>query len=294
MEKIKSPIKISVKDLDAYSDQLYNEILNDAFYPTLVEEGWNNLEIKKNVTKFKEYLDDMHKAKEIKTYEDCIKKNMTQRLVLVRNGTLIERNFETLKPFKDYTDFLNHFFVYDFTSLPTDANLEKCIKSLTKDINNKLKNGRWIYLYGAPRSGRSYASFALLRRLYSMKKYKNYSYGFADSILRFKQLNELYFTDKSYFNELLNQYSNVDFLVIDNFGSEYKNELIRDTILLPIIQERNAKNKLTIFTSDFNFDEVEELYTFKKYGKDIISKKIFDLIRTKCNGLVDAGSLALY
>lgn len=294
MEKIKSPIKISVKDLDAYSDQLYNEILNDEFYPTLVEEGWNNLEIKKNVTKFKEYLDDMHKAKEIKTYEDCIKKNMTQRLVLVRNGTLIERNFETLKPFKDYTDFLNHFFVYDFTSLPTDANLEKCIKSLTKDINNKLKNGRWIYLYGAPRSGRSYASFALLRRLYSMKKYKNYSYGFADSILRFKQLNELYFTDKSYFNELLNQYSNVDFLVIDNFGSEYKNELIRDTILLPIIQERNAKNKLTIFTSDFNFDEVEELYTFKKYGKDIISKKIFDLIRTKCNGLVDAGSLALY
>ncbi len=294
MEKIKSPIKISVKDLDAYSDQLYNEILNDEFYPTLVEEGWNNLEIKKNVTKFKEYLDDMHKAKEIKTYEDCIKKNMTQRLVLVRNGTLIERNFETLKPFKDYTDFLNHFFVYDFTSLPTDANLEKCIKSLTKDINNKLKNGRWIYLYGAPRSGRSYASFALLRKLYSMKKYKNYSYGFADSILRFKQLNELYFTDKSYFNELLNQYSNVDFLVIDNFGSEYKNELIRDTILLPIIQERNAKNKLTIFTSDFNFDEVEELYTFKKYGKDIISKKIFDLIRTKCNGLVDAGSLALY
>ena len=32
MEKIKSPIKISVKDLDAYSNQLYNEILNDDFY----------------------------------------------------------------------------------------------------------------------------------------------------------------------------------------------------------------------------------------------------------------------
>lgn len=294
MEKIKSPIKISVKDLDAYSNQLYNEILNDEFYPILVEEGWSNVEIKKNVTKFKEYLDDMHKAKEIQTYEDCIKNNMTQRLVLVRNGSLIERNFETLKPFKDYTDFLNHFFVYDFGNLPTDATLDKCRKDLVKEINNKLKYGRWVYIFGGARSGRSYAAFALLRKLYSMKKYKDSSFGFADSILRFKQLNELYFTDKSYFNELLNQYANTDFLVIDNFGSEYKNEMIRDTILLPIIQERNAKNKLTIFTSDFTFDEVEELYTFKKYGKDIISKRIFDLIRTKSNGFVDAGSLAIY
>lgn len=273
MEKIKSNIKYSTNDLADYSKELYNNILNDDLYPVLVKEGWENSEIQKNVSKFKEYLEDMHKAKEIKTYEDCIANNMTQRLILVRNGKLIERNYETLLPFKEHTDYLNHFCVYDFNNLPSDASSRKCVKSLFNAISNKLKAGCWIYLYGAPRSGRSYAAFGILNDLHKMKKYKESTFGFADSILRFKQLNDLYFTDKQYFNELLTNYSNVDFLVIDNFGSEYKNELIRDTILFPIIQERHAKNKLTIFTSDFTIEEVKELYSFKKYGRDIVSEK---------------------
>lgn len=294
MEKIKSNIKYSTNDLADYSKELYNKILNDDLYPVLVKEGWENSEIQKNVSKFKEYLDDMHKAKEIKTYEDCIANNMTQRLILVRNGKLIERNYETLLPFKEHTDYLNHFCVYDFNNLPSDASSRKCVKSLFNAISNKLKAGCWIYLYGAPRSGRSYAAFGILNDLHKMKKYKESTFGFADSILRFKQLNDLYFTDKQYFNELLANYSNVDFLVIDNFGSEYKNELIRDTILFPIIQERYAKNKLTIFTSDFTIEEVKELYSFKKYGRDIVSEKIINLIENKCKGMVETGSLALY
>ena len=189
MEKIKSNIKYSTNDLADYSKELYNKILNDDLYPVLVKEGWENSpvlvkegwensEIQKNVSKFKEYLDDMHKAKEIKTYEDCIANNMTQRLILVRNGKLIERNYETLLPFKEHTDYLNHFCVYDFNNLPSDASSRKCVKSLFNAISNKLKVGCWIYLYGAPRSGRSYAAFGILNDLHKMKKYKESTFGF--------------------------------------------------------------------------------------------------------------------
>ena len=101
MEKVKMNIKISNNDLKEYSNTLYNEIQNDKFFSRVKEEGWTDLEIKNNVTKFKEYLSDMHKAEDIKTYEDCLRNNMTSRLVLIRNGNIIERSYETLKPYQD-------------------------------------------------------------------------------------------------------------------------------------------------------------------------------------------------
>ena len=170
MEKIKSNLNISTNDLKEYAKELYNQILNDEFYHVLVEEGWNQEEIFNNVTKFKEYLDDMHKAQSIKTFEDCLKYNMTQRLILVRNGKFIDRDYITLLPFKEYTEYLERFVARDFGSLPTDADLDKCMKKLKNGILGEFKKNKWVYLYGVQRSGRSYAALAFLNYIYKKRK----------------------------------------------------------------------------------------------------------------------------
>ena len=162
MEKVKMNIKISNNDLKEYSNTLYNEIQNDKFFSRVKEEGWTDLEIKNNVTKFKEYLADMHKAEEIKTYEDCLKNNMTSRLVLVRNRNIIERSYEPLKPYQDYIDYISKFFYADFGDLPHDASFNNVIKRIKSSLGRNYKSNKWAYLSGTLRSGRSYAALAFL------------------------------------------------------------------------------------------------------------------------------------
>ena len=50
--------------------------------------------------KFSEYLSDIKKARKIRTYEDCLKANMTQRLILVRNGKILEAGKSVYEPSK--------------------------------------------------------------------------------------------------------------------------------------------------------------------------------------------------
>ena len=71
MEKVRMTLKISNNDLDEYRKELFNKILNDPNYKVIVDEGFSNEEIYKNVTKFDEFLEDIKIAQKIKTYDDC-------------------------------------------------------------------------------------------------------------------------------------------------------------------------------------------------------------------------------
>ncbi len=62
-------------------------------------------------------------------------------------------------------------------------------------------------------------------------------------------------------------YINVDVLVIDDFGDEYKNEFIRDSITLAILNGRARNNLITIFTSAFNFNEISDMYSINVEGR---------------------------
>ena len=104
----------------------------------------------------------------------------------------------------------------------------------------------------------------------------------------------MYFKDRTYFNELINSYSEVDFLLFDNFGSEFKNEIIRDTILYPIIKTRLTNSKTTIFTSDFLLDEVKALYTFSKWNHpDYINDQLFEALN-KAVSQLEVSNIPLY
>lgn len=292
MEKVKMNIKISNKDLKEYSDSLFNSIQNDSFYPKLKEEGWSDLEIKNNVTKFKEYIDDLHLAQKIKTYEDCLKYGVTNRLILVRNGNVIERNFEPLKPYKEFTDFITRFYYADFSKDLISASFSKIYKNHQKLIAQKLRNDKWIYLKGVMNTGRSYSALSIIKRAY--QKNRNLNFGFIDCQYRIKEANDLFFKNKTDFNELIESYSTLDILIFDNFGNEYKNELIRDMIVYPILQNRLANNLKTIFTSDFDLEEIRQLYTFKKGQNDIIANRLYSLLKEKTDGEIDYGNLKLY
>ena len=82
MEKVRMTLKISNNDLDEYRKELFNKILNDPNYKVIVDEGFSNEEIYKNVTKFDEFLEDLKIAQKIKTYDDCKAFNKFERIIL--------------------------------------------------------------------------------------------------------------------------------------------------------------------------------------------------------------------
>ena len=291
MEKVRMTLKISNNDLDEYRKELFNKILNDPNYKVIVDEGFSNEEIYKNVTKFDEFLEDLKIAQKIKTYDDCKAFNKFERIILYRNGDIIEKQFIPLIPYQDYLDAIKKFVIRDFPSGDEEAKWKDLPTGIKKFIAQKVKENKWVYLYGAVRSGRSYAASAMANHKY-IKECE--TIAFLNCPLRFKELSELYFKDSPYFKELMNEYSNVDYLVLDDFGSEYKNELIRDSILIPLLKARITNKKITSFTSDFKIDDVRRLYTFKKDNNTIMLDQLMDLLQNNCGKEIITSNLTLY
>ena len=210
---------------------------------------------------------------------------------MYRNGDIIEKQFIPLIPYQDYLDAIKKFVIRDIPSGDEEAKWKDLPTGIKKFIAQKVKENKWVYLYGAVRSGRSYAASAMANHKY-IKECE--TIAFLNCPLRFKELSELYFKDSPYFKELMNEYSNVDYLVLDDFGSEYKNELIRDSILIPLLKARITNKKITSFTSDFKIDDVRRLYTFKKDNNTIMLDQLMDLLQNNCGKEIITSNLTLY
>lgn len=291
MEKVRLNFNISNNDLDDYRKEVYNRILNSPHYKDIVNQGFTNEEIYKNASKFLEYIDDIEIEKNVKTYDDCLRLNKFDKVILVRNGDIIERDYVPLAPYKEHLDFLNKFIVKDFPSELDSASYTSVRKELKKAIKMMLTSGKWIYLRGAMRSGRTYTAVALINQKYA-KEFD--SIAFLNCPLRFKELSDLYFQDRIYFNELMNSYAEADYLVLDEFGSEYKSEIVRDSILIPLLKYRILNNKVTCFTSDFTLDQIGELYSFSKIGSNIMIEQFIKLLRDKISKEIVVSELSLY
>lgn len=292
MEIFKGRLNLgSNEELDEYTNELYNKVLNSKFYPLLVEEGWTNEIIKKNISKFNDYINDLELSTKIKTYEDCIKFNKFERVVLVQKNGFIEREYIPLRPAVERMEYISRFEVRDFDESLMKLDFRKdVLPKVKKQVLEAFKNKQWIYLTGAFRSGRTYSAIAIMNSAYA--KGTN-TIAFANSQKLFADLNNLYFTDKESFQNDLITYSNCDLLVLDDFGSEYKNELIRDAIVLPLLKNRIERNKMTIFTSDFDLKQIGKLYEFNKsFG--LKGNNLAQMILSKVGKEIVVSTVSLY
>lgn len=292
MEKVDNKFfNVEVNDeIENYQKELYNKIFNSEYYPILIEQGWKNEEIFNNVTKFKEYIDDLALAKKIKTYSDCVKYNKYQRVVLTLRNNVIEREYVPLKPYADYISYLSHFERRDFNDELINANWSNLKSKVKRSIVENLKQGKRIYLTGAIRSGRTYTAAAVMNAKYTKKDSK---IAFVNTPNLISELNNEFFKNKQEFNEDMNLYSTIEILVLDDFGSEYKNEIVRDMMILPILKARATHNLVTVFTSDYSTAEVGQLYSFTR-TTDIVGKQLKELLNSQCGEAIVVNEISVY
>ena len=149
--------------------------------------------------------------------------------------------------------------------------LDSCIKVLNG------KDRKWLYVSGNPSSGKSYILVALVNELVQSKN--EGPVAVIDCATRIKELNDLSFSDKNGFQELFNQLNEVPILLLDNFGAEYKNDYIRDTIIYPLLSYRKKNNLLTLFSSNFTLEDIQTLYSTKGKMSELMAKQLVTLIR---------------
>lgn len=296
--------RVSSKELDEYRKEIYNKIINDEVYSILVGKfGLNNDEIFKNLSKCDDFYENYHLVKQIKTYEDCVKFNIFDKMILYKNGNLVEIKYEVLEPVKQKIEYLNSYIIKDFDDSFNDLSSTKMdsvgkgnLKKVYALFNRKKIN--WAYLYGGPRTGKSYVSIAFLNSMVINKKVNTAC--FINSSERFKELQDLKFAKNKFsnaeFERLFESYKTCDILVIDSFGDEFKSKYQRDTFLIPILKERASKRLFTVFTSNFNLHEIQNLYTFDKYdpmGKQV--KSLIESMMDEKNSFIDlSGQAGLY
>ena len=254
--------------------------------------------IEENIVKIFDFVSDINYCKKCPGVKKCAKQNPLLCTKIIYTHGEVDRQLVPCKELLKQIAFKNQFAIRDFEEDWLDSNLRTIDRNAGRDLALaryhdfvKEKDNRWIFLTGSKNSGRSYFTAALTA---DAARRERGPICFLNSTLRLRELNDLgYGKKKDEFEKKLDLYSNVPILVLDDFGTEFKTDFVRDAILFPILSTRAGKRLLTIFTTDFNIDEIETLYSNTKAGA-IRAKQIAKLIKSMAGEEINLGELSIY
>ncbi len=300
--KLKTRIILS-NDLEQYKDEKLKELYQDPYFLEFLKQYDLPKEmVRDSLGIFLDYVDDQHYCEKCPGIEKCAKKVPCMVAIPVIEETGIERKMQMCPKMFARRNIEKKLLVYDFPQewLANDIfsqsdvdyvkNRLDILKSLTSLVEETSKE--WIYLYGGPRLGKSYlvASFLVTY----LKKHPTKRGAFLDSSMRIKELSDLSFIDKNQFQQVLNSYIDIDVLVLDDFGSGYMSDYIRDSIVYPIINQRLKEKKLTIFISRIPLKKLETYLSGKSASGRIQAGQIVDIIRAMIKKEIPLEGISVY
>ncbi len=303
MERAKLKTRIILSDdLEQYKDEKLKELYQDPYFLEFLKQYDLPKEmVRDSLGIFLDYVDDQHYCEKCPGIEKCAKKVPCMVAIPVIEETGIERKMQMCPKMLARRSIEKKFLAYDFDTkwldddffTTVDAKFEtrkKIITQLSNLINDK--SDQSIYLFGKPRVGKSYLVATFL--ITYLKKHPTKKGAFLDAPIRFKELLDLSFADKNQFQQVLNSYIDVDVLVLDDFGSGYMSDYIRDSIVYPIINQRLKEGKTTIFISKLSLKNLETFLSLKSIGGKIQAGQIIDIILAMVKEEIQLEGISVY
>jgi primosomal protein DnaI len=286
-------------DMNSYINKLVKELKDDIeVYEQLRSLNLTMGEVKDNIGKLTDYREDYNYCKSCPGIEKCAKKTPHISMYIVKEGNYIATKYEPCKKIMEQIKLDSRYLVADFPSewrysnfstIDLSANRRPVIRRIVKDIMED-KND-WVFIKGNHKVGKSFLLVAATNEFISKT---NQQAAVINARTRFKELADLSISNPNEFTKNLVALSNVGLLVIDDFGDEYKSEYIRDQILMPLLIEREHKNKLTFFTSNYSIKEIQELYGVGKSGGEIRAKQLANILEEMCGEEFDLTGASIY
>ena len=283
--KISENITIDSSTVKEMEDEVFSNLKALKYLKTL---GMTDEVIKDNISKIYDFSVDMKNCKNCKGIKSCNKEpKYLVSSVTYKNG-VVDRVIIPCKKYLEHTNFKTRLMVTDFpedwldnsfkdvTNMGSRPNL--AIADKYQNACNK-KSSEWIFMKGNIAGGKSF--FAATLCVNAAKNNLFDSIAFINVPDRFKELSDLAFTKNPKFADEINKYQQVDFLVLDDFGNEFKSDFVRDNILYPILASRVKNKKFTIITSNYDIDDCALMYQTSNASKPKI-EQIKQMLRLMC------------
>ncbi|MCQ2793043.1 MAG: hypothetical protein MJ221_01290 [Bacilli bacterium] len=255
-------------------------------------------EVRENIAKLTDFKEDYNYCKNCPGIDKCSKSTPHISMHLKKEGDYISASYEPCPRMIEQIAVNRKYLCADFPSewksstlrtLDLTETRKLAIKEFAKII--KGQSERWIYVTGNHKTGKSFMLVTFANEFASQGKGQ---VAVVNSTKLIQSLADLSYKDKEEFTRQMVALSNVPLLVFDDFGEEYKNEYIRDQIVLPILTEREHNSKLTFFTSEFTISEIKKLYSVGVASGEIRGRQLEKILTTMCGKEFDLTGASIY
>lgn len=286
-------------DMKKYIEKLLADLKADQdVYESLKPLHLTNKEVRDNVGKLHDYQEDFNTCRACPGFDKCPKKNKHISISVYKEGGYIETRSEPCEKLLKEIEIESKYLAKDFVpewrnSRLKNLDLSENRRPLIKEFVNitKGKSNKWLFVKGNHKVGKSFVLVTFANEFVELGLGK---VAVINAAKQFKNLADIAYSDKEGFKSTIELLSTVPLLVIDEFGQEYKNEFIRDQIVIPVLNARAHSELPTFFSSEFTIKEMQQLYSIGKNGGAIRGKQLGSLLTDMCEKEYDLTGASIY
>lgn len=277
----------SKDDMKSYIAKLVNDLRKDLeVYEQIKALNLTVGEVRDNIAKLTDFKDDYNYCKNCPGLDKCEKHIPHIKMSVKKEGNYLSTSYEPCGLIMEKIRLDNKYLKSDFPdewkrssigTLDLSAARRPVVKQFTKILKDE--SDMWIYVHGNHKVGKSFLLVTLANEYAARNKGQVAVYNTVNLL---QNLAGLSYDDKEEFARQMVLVSNVPLLVLDNFGEEYKNEYIRDQILIPLLNEREHHSRTTMFASGFTIEEIQKMYSVGKSGGAIRARQLGDILKSMC------------
>lgn len=255
-----------------YQD-LVQKIMKDPDVAAFVQqESLNQDELNRSISKFNQYITERDKF--LRGDTDYIAKGY--KPILVMNHGYADVSYEetpeliaaekeaAIKKRLNLINFPSSLKNVSFLDVyRDDVQRITVLKRMIEFVNDYPNNLKGLYLYGDFGVGKSFMVAALAHDLSEKRGVSSTLLHYPSFVIDAKNA----ISDGSV-KTLVDEIKLSEVLILDDIGAEQSTPWVRDEILQVILQYRMQENLPTFFTSNFNFEDLEQHFAKGKHGND--------------------------
>lgn len=267
MQRVSFEFELSNEDRIAKAELFEKLKKNEIVQKWLDTNSLDDTFLEKHVYKFKEYVERKQKCLDCHSLNQCMQDNKGYILELEYDRTIMKNlnacryKKEELEKYAHKKQFLicdmsEEQLLYSFKNIDLENEKLSYIELVAEMVDSCQKDSKEGYfLCGDTGSGKTYLSCCFVNEM-AKKGKKCVFVNVAGCMNTLKKL--MY--DKEAYSNYIDSLRKADVVVFDDIGGESVSNWTRDEILLPILNERMEKGRLTLFTSNYNFVNLEKYY----------------------------------
>ena len=255
-----------------YQD-LVQKIMKDPDVAAFVQqESLNQDELNRSISKFNQYITERDKF--LRGDTDYIAKGY--KPILVMNHGYADVSYEetpeliaaekeaAIKKRLNLINFPSSLKNVSFLDVyRDDVQRITVLKRMIEFVNDYPNNLKGLYLYGDFGVGKSFMVAALAHDLSEKRGVSSTLLHYPSFVIDVKNA-----IGDGNVKTLVDELKLSEVLILDDIGAEQSTAWVRDEILQVILQYRMQENLPTFFTSNFDFEELEQHFAKGKHGND--------------------------